>query len=141
MEYRKMSIQALKIKLKSLAAEAQIIRFEENKLKRGGFGPDEDRADKKLWRFNTYTDIRHHRLLIVRKESRISFLAYAFMRGKRYDQVESKTLMSRNKVALEHTKSIAGTVCRFSNRGDIKAVEKLIWDWMNEPAVQSIAAE
>lgn len=64
----------LKIKIKSLAEEARIIRHEEKKWA----GPSETRMG-----------LHHHRTHHVRMETRAALLAYAFIRGRRYSQVES----------------------------------------------------
>lgn len=63
----------LKIKIKSLAAEARIIRQEEKKWP----GPSELRHS-----------LHFHRIYDVRKESRAALLAYGFLRGRAYRQVE-----------------------------------------------------
>lgn len=60
----------LKIKLKSLAAEARIIRHEERK----GF---------------LYAELRDHRIMVVRKEARHTLLAYGFLRGRTRAQIET----------------------------------------------------
>lgn len=65
----------LKIKLKSLAAEAAIIRREENKLKRAHHGEE------------TY-GLTYHRKYVVRKEARYTGLAYGFLRGLPYSKIE-----------------------------------------------------
>lgn len=61
----------LKVKIKSLAAESRIIRAEERKA-----GPVLRRT----------LDI--HRRGVVRSEARITQLAYGFLRGRRYRQME-----------------------------------------------------
>ena len=64
----------LKIKIKALAAEAQIIKLDEQKR---------------------YGDLReslhNHRVNIVRKEARASLLAYGFLRGREYKTIEGFT--------------------------------------------------
>lgn len=60
----------LKIKLKSLAAEAKIIRKEERK---GGYYREE------LYR---------HRIDVVRYEARHTHIAYGLIRGRTLDQIE-----------------------------------------------------
>jgi hypothetical protein len=65
----------LKVKIKSLAAEARIIRIEENKAR------DSQLRD----------DLVGHRKAIVRSEARYSLLAYAFIRGKAYKSQEPAT--------------------------------------------------
>jgi hypothetical protein len=64
----------LKIKIKSLAEEARIIRFEEKKWP----GPSDER----------YV-LHDHRIKIVREEARSAQLAYGFLRGKPYRQIEN----------------------------------------------------
>ena len=63
----------LKVKIKSLAEEARIIRKEENKR-----GP--------LW-----WGLRLHRTGIVKSEARAALLAYGFLRGLTYRQIEANT--------------------------------------------------
>lgn len=62
----------LKVKLKSLMAEAKIIRREE------------DRAPNK----ETLEGLHYHRTMEIRKEARATHLAYGFLRGLRWDQME-----------------------------------------------------
>jgi hypothetical protein len=65
----------LKVKLKSLAAEAKIIRKEEKRAKVNSLR-------EKLYR---------HRIDVVRHEARHTYLAYGFLRGREYDKLESTT--------------------------------------------------
>lgn len=60
----------LKVKIKSLAAEAKIIRAEERK--------------NKYFR----TGLSSHRKTVVRSEARHTLLAYGFLKGKRYRDLE-----------------------------------------------------
>lgn len=64
----------LKVKVKSLAEESRIIRLEEKR----SFGPQRE-------------GLYHHRLFVVRIESRAAQLAYAYLRGQTLDQVEAPT--------------------------------------------------
>lgn len=89
-----MSIE-LKIKSKSLAAEAKIIRDEENKIskairrqmayqaKTGVLDPQPEK-----WRVRSLNSIHLHRTLNVRHEARSTLLARAFLAGQRYRDVE-----------------------------------------------------
>ncbi len=70
-------VKALKVKIKSLAAESQIIRLEENKVL-GRKKPDT----------LLYLSLREHRTADVRREQRAALLAYAFIRGKQYAACE-----------------------------------------------------
>lgn len=65
----------LKIKIKSLAEEARIIKQEERKW--GG-------------RHIMRRDLHEHRVNVVRKEIRASLLVYGFLRGRSYNRVEGK---------------------------------------------------
>lgn len=62
----------LKVKIKSLAAEAAIIRKEEARYKGQPIAGS----------------LYSHRTRVVRSEQRHSLIAYAFIRGKRYNQTE-----------------------------------------------------
>ena len=64
------------MKIKSLAAEARIIRLEELRY------PGPSRMRRSLYL---------HRVWDVRREQRASQLAYAFIRGRPYHQVEQST--------------------------------------------------
>lgn len=64
----------LKIKLKSLAAEARIIRAQELKTKR----PYDALRES----------LHHHRIEVVRRECRATHLAYSLIRGRAYLDVE-----------------------------------------------------
>ena len=75
----------LKIKIKSLADEAVTIKQEEAK-----------------WKYAPYTEgnlyythpmffkLRHHRIHEVRAECRAATIAYGYMRGRAYHQIENK---------------------------------------------------
>lgn len=80
----------LKIKIKSLAAEAAIIRLEERRALRhakhaqGRQGEEQRLADL----FAEYGGLHRHRIEDVRWEARSACLAYAFLRGRRYGATE-----------------------------------------------------
>jgi exonuclease I len=82
----------LKIKMLSLGAEARVIRIQEQRLRNRirknrakQFTKTVDR-DESAW-----ASIREHRLKVVRPEARASLLAYGFLRGREYLQMEPKT--------------------------------------------------
>jgi hypothetical protein len=78
----------LKVKIKSLAAEAGIIRHEVAKLdKRQSFTIC---PDKRKYISTIKHGLNEHRKGIVRYEARHSLLAYALLRGKPYEVVEQK---------------------------------------------------
>jgi hypothetical protein len=101
----------LKVKLKSLMAEARIIRKEERKLlppplprppKQGC--PSEElvqyhldkataRARRAAWKYDheKREALYFHRIRDVRDEARATLLAYGFLRGRKYRQMEART--------------------------------------------------
>ena len=64
----------LKVKIKSLAEESRIIRKETKAAKQNSI---------KNWLYL-------HRILVVRIEARATYLAYGFLRGREYCQIEQK---------------------------------------------------
>jgi hypothetical protein len=66
--------KCLKVKIKSLAAEARIIKDEIKKTKDAGL----------KW------SLHEHNVLVVRHEARHTLLAYGFLRGRAYEQLENK---------------------------------------------------
>ena len=70
----------LKVKLKSLAAEAKIIRKETQ------------RAKLRSIKHGLYA----HRIGVVRPEARYTHLAYGFLRGREYQQIEKKAHIAPN---------------------------------------------
>ena len=84
-----MSIE-LKIKSKHLGLEAQVIRHEENKLKKQiRWQSKNGTADSHM--VSQYQSIHNHRVWDVRNENRATFLARAYLEGKEYQTVEPKT--------------------------------------------------
>src|SRR5436190_16454468 len=77
----------LKLKLKSLAAESRIIRAEERR-------PNASRA-------LLYPELRLHRTGTVRSEARHTLLAYGFLRGRSYRQIEAKAGSAPNWTRVE----------------------------------------
>jgi hypothetical protein len=83
-----MSIE-LKIKSKHLSEEAKIIRFEERKLKRQIDWQRNNNIDPEKLRWQ-YINIKEHRRIDVRNENRATFLARAYLAGRKYEEVEKK---------------------------------------------------
>jgi len=90
----------LKIKIKSLAAEAAIIRHEERRVTRsidwtkahepaGSNHSEVDALRGKRW------NLRAHRIYEVRSEQRASLLAYGYLRGKAYASIEQSSRFGR----------------------------------------------
>ncbi len=90
----------LKVKIKHLGAEARIIKEEKDKwlkkaargranvAKRDGAAPNAPS--------NMANYLHEHRINCVRKECRDSHLAYGFIRGLRYEQVEARRYTDPN---------------------------------------------
>lgn len=83
----------LKIKIKYLAVEARIIKKEEQKVlaharKCNSTPRLQEYAEG---HYVDYEGLREHRLNVVRKHSRLNGLAYGFLRGTPYAQMEAKT--------------------------------------------------
>lgn len=68
--------QFLKVKVKTLTAEAQIIRHEERIALRDDTG--------------AYRALHEHRVHVVRKAARSTHLAYGFLRGRAHEEMECK---------------------------------------------------
>ncbi len=138
----------LKVKIKSLAEESRIIRIEERKLKRDGFGPSEahirklpgvggavllstEQLPKRAEAYLAFLDLRGHRKY-VGQGARLALIAYGYIRGRRYNQVETpKTpLTDRQRQAVTRMTSWFGVS------------EQPVLDWLDgkEP-MKSEAAE
>ena len=85
----------LKIKIINLQDESKLIRRKAEsilseiakfKLKKPALGKEYE--EKNIWR---YVSLRNHRIYVVRKEQRSAFLAYGFIRGRAYKEVEQST--------------------------------------------------
>lgn len=79
----------LKIKLKSLATEAAIIRKEEDKTKHS------KRPEVQELR----QEMHQHRVWDLRMESRATGLAYSFIRGRKYRQIEPRSSLTATDAA------------------------------------------
>ena len=86
----------LKIKIKSLAEEARIIRHEErktltsrNRLSAWATVNKQQDIPTRIAEFDSlYSGLRAHRVNEVRGEARAAHVAYAFLRGKTFASVE-----------------------------------------------------
>ena len=103
-KWRKEVSVFLKIKLKSLAAEARIIRRQERKT-----GGKHDHIRESLYL---------HRLHVVRRASRETHLAYGYLRGRPYRAME------RNALRGPDWKSVASMVKKY---GEFKEEDFKSW--------------
>lgn len=102
----------LKIKISSLAAEARIIRREERKWK----GTHPMRQNLHL-----------HRTKDVRYEQRSSLIAYGFLRGRAYRQIEQKNHPDRKKPNWTNIIEIATRFGDLDKRDAAQQIE----EWKN----------
>lgn len=104
-----MRIQELKVKVKSLAAEASIIRIEERKAKRSLRWANRQEPKDQQQAYAAWiarNSLNGHRRGPLRSEQRHSLLAYGFLRGRKY-------------LTLEHR-------CRDGNEPDWDRVKQLV---------------
>lgn len=108
-----MSIVYLKVKVKSLEAEAKIIRLEERKHRK-------DDAIR--------NGLTQHRKTVVRIEQRATLLAYGFLRGKAYREIEPTCIENtwRNLVIRNKVKSM---VLKYSPNHDKKEIDDRLTEW------------
>lgn len=85
----------LKIKIVSLAAEARLIRGDERRYRRLS-GNSKAKAETRQRALSTWVCLRQHRIIEVRREARSACLAYGFLRGRAYHQLESKCYTEPN---------------------------------------------
>lgn len=121
-------IKQLKVKIKSLAAESRIIRLESNRSK----DP------------TTKCDLNNHRVGIVRTEARYSQLAYGFLRGLKYSQLESKTNNPVNFTKVENLVKRFGVCIDYTLpdpyddfRARARQQEALFLKWVSEAKNES----
>lgn len=101
--------QSLKVKIKSLAAEAKIIKAQEQTWG-GGF---------------VRTGLHEHRVNNVRKECRAALLAWTFIRGHAYTRQEVECY------ELPDWDNVLGIIVRFSGE-DERAVRQRYSQWLAE---------
>jgi hypothetical protein len=126
----------LKVKIKSLAAEAVIIRKDENKAKatsklekmraitldnNAGLAKiAENRAAKAR---DAWLGLKAHRRFDVRQESRAAGLAYGFFRGVPYKVIEAKCWEEPN------WRRVCEIVRKFGTERDADMVKRLVKLW------------
>lgn len=99
----------LKIKLKSLAEEARIIRKDERKV--NGWKRD---------------SLHRHRVVNVRREARDSYIAYGFLRGHKYRTIEPSTRANRPGPNWRNVQAICSRFGDYTNPIDIEELKKWI---------------
>lgn len=117
-----MSTIYLRVKIKDLGEEARSIKLEELKRKKRnrkiflktGINPNDGGiVDHKYRTDDVFWGLRHHRVWDVRREARASQLAYAFLRGRSYRQVEKEGSTPLDSSMFER---VAQLIAKFGNR-------------------------
>ena len=138
----------LKVKIKSLAAEARIIRREEHRRLRGArwvrekdienrrnlSSPEQDAA------YVVYHRLHHHRTVDVRDEARCAQIAYGFLRGRElylidackyrcpdWGRVQKLTLRYHERRDHELDKTIKETLALWVKRSPIPEDNRPSW--------------
>jgi len=111
------NLTLLKIRNKSLAAEAAIVRLEHKKAKAQGC---EDRCNK----------LNRHRKVVVRRAARRGLLAYAFLRGRPYTSIEMLGSIKSTTQHVALAKGVWKVVKRFGGAGR----EEEVGAWLVPPA-------
>ena len=130
-----MSIK-LKIKSKHLALEAGVIRFEEQKLKRQIEWLKIHQKDEAKVR-GEWESLNSHRRFEVRNEARATYLARAYIEGRKYETIENK----RNdngmfnsyivpRVVSMVIKYKLGRIEKYMKPDDVKTVREEIKNWV-----------
>lgn len=104
----------MRVKLRSLAEEARIIRNYERKLRKRW---RKEKAQEKAESLQeTYGKLHRHRVVALRREARAGYLAYGFLRGRPYNTIEERT-----KIPLV-----------FSTCGNLPAMPFLPWGYSEQ---------
>lgn len=127
-----MFIKYLKVKIKSLAVEAQIIRSEEHKSKARYHYLRDKQGLEEIYHneINTFWGLRNHRTNEVRNEARAAQHAYGFVRGKSFKYVEANTIAASwiklpkegPQLVNEELKALSSRVARLATKYGSKEV-------------------
>lgn len=111
----------LRVKIKSLAAEAKIIRREEAKYR------------PQVSENGIYESLHNHRTYDVRNEARSAQLAYGLLRGIEYSRIESKCYDPPNESRIRDNVVRFGIVTK-------DAALKRVKDWLSGLSIASDAS-
>jgi len=130
----------LKIKSKHLALEAGVIRFEEQKLKRQiEWLKKHQKNEAEMAAMGTWNSLNSHRRFEVRNEARATYLARAYIEGRKYSTIENeiKDLGTFNVYILPRVVSMVikymhGRHEKFMKPEAIKVVRDEVKAWCDE---------
>lgn len=147
-----MSTTYLKIKIKSLAEEARIIRHEERrigytnyKIRLRPVNDDQTDADNIICEYNDNirNGLHQHRVLNVRHETRAALLAYGFLRGRDYIEIENSStntfyecINAKKMMAHLIGSRVIDLVFKYGNRGlDRTEIANSLIDWFQKDSL------
>jgi hypothetical protein len=114
----------LKVKACTLAAEASIIKTQEQKWKKKAADARKREKDPRFAEANFF-GLQQHRKQVVRREARLTNLAYGFMLGRSYRQIEQMAYIQPDWDAIE------SMVSRFSTE-DERDTMQLFSEWKSD---------
>lgn len=121
----------LKVKIKSLAEEAKIIRNEERKALRSRDWEIANEGRRVGAYFDTYYGLRDHRKGVVAKEARAANLAIGYVNGREYSHIEHPLSKSFD------YKRVAQLLIKYGNLSE--CTEKEATDIVEEWYIRSFA--
>ena len=133
-----MSVE-LKIKSKHLSVEAQIIRFEEQKLRKQiNWLKEHQKPFTSL--DEKWDSLNAHRRIDVRQENRATFLARAYIEGKAYLNVEQKRKPEKEYDFSRVMKRVAAMVAKYGKDTNItyETVKNYEGSYRRKPTVASM---
>lgn len=120
----------LKVKIKSLAEEARIIRHEERRaLKSATWARSRQQPAELNAAESEYDGLYHHRTVDVRDEARAAQLAYGFLRGRAYRTIENP---GPTKLFRHVPERVVGLVSKYGGVAKADATTA-IKDWLSPP--------
>ena len=120
-----MSAIFLRVKIRSLAEEAKIIRHEEAKCRRPHAEPREP-----------YEQLRLHRTGEVRDEARSALLAYGLLRGRAYAQIERFSLEPPD---LNRVLELLRKFGDYTRLNALAGCYQLSWQYSSKPSAEQAA--
>lgn len=122
----------LKIKSKHLALEPQIIRTEENKLKKQMKHHRAEVDGTSVFDLESKLDsLINHRRWNVRNEARATVLARTYLAGKPYAYAEQRSKDNDILFALYIVPRIVAMVARYGTRDQRNVTREIILEWAN----------
>jgi hypothetical protein len=103
----------LRIKIKTLAAEAKYIKFEQRKFPRG------------KREHEVFQSLHFHRVHLVRPAARSGLLAYGYLRGRSYEQLEQKCYEKPD------WKEVQDLLVRFGRMSRMEAESRIV-QWVDD---------